>query len=71
MMEGENKNAPLQAKSKAVAPRLYVSTCGTIQMPSEMITTKERFLKIWRGKCKGKDINKLWLEAEKWRNSFK
>jgi len=39
-------------------------------MPSEMITTKERFLKIWRGKCKGKDINKLWLEAEKWRKQF-
>jgi len=71
MMEGENKQAPSQAKPKAVAPRSYKSACGTVHMPSEMITTKERFLKIWRGKCKGKDINKLWLEAEKWRNSFK
>lgn len=57
--------------AKVEMPRIYVSACGTVNMHSSMITTKERFLKIWKGKTKGRDINKLWLEAEKWKNSFK
>lgn len=60
----------LSKKTKPQAPRIYVSACGTIHMPFEMITTKEKFVKIWKGKCKGKDINKLWLEAERTRKQF-
>lgn len=57
-------------KAKKQMPRIFVSECGSIHMASEMITTKERFVKIWKGKCRGKDINKLWAEAEKWKKQF-
>lgn len=70
-MEATNAGlSPGPAKKKPVAPRMYRSECGTINMPTEMITTKEKFVKIWKGKVKGKDINILWQEAEKFKKQF-
>jgi len=51
-------------------PNIYVSVCGTINMSSAMITTKEKFEKIWKGKTKGKDVSKLFQDAKKWREKF-
>ena len=70
-MEKVNETqAPAPGKKKPVAPRMYRSECGTINMPTEMITTKDKFIKIWKGKTKGRDVNALWLEAEKFKKQF-
>lgn len=60
------KKAPLKAKPEA--PNCYND--GLISMHSSMITTKEEFEKLWKGK-RGVDLEKAYKKAKKWREQFK
>jgi hypothetical protein len=54
---------------RPVLPDLYVD--GVINMPSSMITTKEKFIKIWKGGTKGRDVEECWEKAKAWKDSHR
>lgn len=62
---GENKPAAAATSKKAEPKqkkRIHVD--GPINMPIEMITTKEKFEKLWGRKLKGADITPYWERAQ-------
>lgn len=54
---------------KPVLPKIYID--GGVNMPSSMITTKEKFFKIWKGAVNVRDIDKAWEKAKTWKDSFR
>lgn len=60
-----SKKPSEQISSQAPAKR-EIYQDGQIVMPSDMITDKESFVKIWQGNLKGVDIEKAWEKAESW-----
>ena len=66
MAKNQTKKDPSADLPKGM-PKLYKD--GFIEMPSEMITTKEAFLKIWSGKMrKGHDVNEAADRAIAWKS---
>lgn len=54
---------------RPVLPNLYVD--GIINMPSSMITTQEKFFKMWKGGTKGRDVGEAWEKAKAWKDSHR
>jgi hypothetical protein len=58
------KKKAAENKKETSNPNMFVD--GLIQMPVSMITTKEAFLKLWKGKRNARDRNleEVWKKAE-------
>lgn len=70
MISKDKKVESKKAKTLPVCPAIYVD--GAINMHSSMITTKEAFLKLFKGSkaAKSIDLEKAHLKAKKWREKF-
>lgn len=65
MAKSQTKKDPASDLPKGM-PKVYKDRY--IEMPSEMITTKEAFAKIWRGKLKkGDDLDSVAEKALVWK----
>lgn len=54
---------------KPVLPKYYSD--GIISMPSVMITTREKFFKLWKGGTRGRDVGEAWDKAKAWKDSHR
>lgn len=65
------KPIPKKKASKPVMPSIYED--GNINMHSSMITTKEEFIKLFKGTKAGRgvDLSKAWDKAKKFRDKHK